>query len=319
MFHVASVSASRRPSSALLAPFGILITAGALLAIDLRRPAVVLADATPFPDLDVDGLPDCQERILGTCASLVDTDRDQYSDTEEFARGSSPTYPQIVPQGNGLHLGLTARGESDGLHALVGVYLPESDFGSVNLRVGMLTGTRIAYFPETLVEARGNIEFVSADQPSAAIALVDFRFPRALIDRTGHLTLFATVGHVGSGTVESVGVIELFNIGGVIALAAPDPFTLPALSLTGGGGAASSGGTVYRPLTPGGDDTPRGWTTEELCFQESQPVGVSGSIVTNEIVTAECQTGWDGSCPATCSSSVGSTYTSIDPAALIGG
>lgn len=268
-----------------------------------------------YPDMDADGLVDRQERVLGTNEASPDTDGDHYSDTEEFARGSLPLYAAVIPQSIGLHAGITARGEADGLHALIAVYLPDSNFRSVDLQVGTVSGSRLVFIPRLMLETRGTIEFAAADLPTASIALLDFRFPRNWVDRTGHLTMFATVGHAGSGTVDSVAVMELFNIGGVITLAAPDPTSLPAANFS----AAASGGTVYRPLTTGGDDTPRGWTIEEVCFQQSQPVGVSGAIITNEVVSAECQSGWDGSCPGTCASSVGSTYTSIDPAALIGG
>ena len=318
MFKLASVPVSPRDSTQLLAPLGVLVACGALLGIEMRRPASMLATTSTLPDLDIDGLPDSQERVIGTSPGLVDSDRDQYTDTEEFARGSSPIFQTSVPNSNVRHLAMSAHGEADGLHALIGVYLPDSDFRAVDLRVGMVSGTRIAYLPETLIESRATLEFVGADRPEAAVAVVDFRFARSLVDRTGHLTMFATLARKGSGIVESVSVIELFNVGGVIVLAMPDPFSMPALAMRGGA-AAGSGGTIYKPLTPGGDDTPRGWTMEEVCFQESQPVGVSGSIVTNEVISAECRSGWDGSCPSTCSASVGSTYTTIDPASLIGG
>jgi hypothetical protein len=42
-------------------------------------------------------------------------------------------------------------------------------------------------------------------------------------------------------------------------------------------------------------------------------------MITQEVVTAECQDGWDGYCPSNCSSTVGNTYVTVDPVALIGG
>lgn len=319
MFKSSSLSASRRESFTFFAPLGLIAVCGAVLGLDLGRPSSVRADVTQWPDMDGDGLVDRQERVFGTNTTSRDTDGDGYSDTEEFARGSSPIYAQLTPGAPVLHAGISARGEPDGLHALIAVYMPDSNFRNIDLQVGTLSGTRLIFLPRTMLELRGTIDFVGASLPGASIALVDFRFPRSWVDRVGHLTMFATVGHVGSGTVESVAVMELFNIGGVVVLAAPDPTSIPIGQLAGGGNAASSGGTVYKPLTAGGDDTPRGWTLEEVCFQESQPVGLSGSIVTNEVISAECRSGWDGSCPGSCASSVGSTYTSIDPAALIGG
>jgi hypothetical protein len=320
MFKNAFGSASCRETSQLLAPFGVLVACGALFGIEMRRPNVVRAEAVPARDLDGDGLPDQQEWVLGTNPLLPDTDDDGYTDTEEFARGSSPIYPTSTPFTTGLHVGMSARGEIDGLHGFIAVYLPDSDFRRVDLRIGMLSGRRIVYLPQSFIVENATVEFTGAHQDSASIALIDFHFPRAWVDHTGHLTMFAAVGRVGSGRLDSVSVIDLFNIGGVIALAMPDPANIPAVQFGGGGGgASSSGSTVYKPLTTSGNDTPRGWTIEEVCFQQSEPVRMSGSIVTNEVISAECQSGWDGSCPGACAESVGTIYTSIDPAALIGG
>jgi hypothetical protein len=312
-------SMSCRETSQLLAPFGVLVACGVLFGIEMRRPSVVRAEALPATDLDGDGLPNRQEWVLGTCPLLPDSDADGFTDTEEFARGSSPLFPSSFPHNEALHVGMSARGETDGLHGFIAVYLPDSNFRRVNLRIGMLSGSRIVYLPDDFVDTRATLDFVGANQPNASIALVDFRFPRAWVDRTGHLTMFATVGRVGSGSIDSVSVIELFNIGGVVVLAMPDPTTMPMVQFDGNGSATTSGSTVYKPLTNGGDDTPRGWTVEEVCFQESQPVAVSGSIVTNEVISAECRSGFDGSCPSSCPQSIGTTYTTIDPAVLIGG
>jgi hypothetical protein len=307
---------SSRGSYGFVAPVGLIVACGALLALESRRSSTLRADATVYPDMDGDGLVDRQEPVLGTSEGVPDTDGDLYSDTEEFARGSSPIFSESIPHGTGLHAGITARGEADGLHALVAVYLPDSNFRGLDLQVGTLSGSRLIFLPRSILATRGTVDFVAADLPTASIALFDFRFPRSWVDHAGHLTMFATVGRVGTGTVDQVAVMELFNIGGVVVLAAPDPTTIPAIHVAA---ATSSAGTIYRPLTTGGDDTPRGWAIEQVCFQQSEPVGVNGAIVTNEVTSAECRVGWDGSCPGSCASSVGSTYTSIDPAALIGG
>ena len=307
--------------SSLVAPLGLVAVAGVLLAIDLREPKPVLATNSFDQDTDGDGLVDRQERVLGTLFSAVDSDQDGFSDVEELARGSSPVYPQFVPEIEAVSTGITAHGERDGLHAVIGVYLPRGDYLNYDLRIGILIGRRIVMLPQSLLEARSTVQFLPANNPNAIIALVDFRFDRSLVDATGHLTMFSTVGRTGSGALSAAAAMDLFDISGVIALAMPDPYYLPTYIGGGRGNIGNGPGTIYKPLTGGtnGEDVPTGWSSGEVCFQTSQPVGVSGPLITHEVVSAECSGGWDGSCPPNCSSSTGSTYTSVDPAILVGG
>jgi hypothetical protein len=92
-------------------------------------------------------------------------------------------------------------------------------------------------------------------------------------------------------------------------------------------------GSIYVPLLPSPDGSGNGgngsgsgsggapvsWEPGEVCFQRSSTVGVDGAGTTNEVITAECVSGWDGFCPPGCSSTVGSTFRTVDPLALIGG
>jgi hypothetical protein len=293
-----------------------MVTVGVLLGIDLRQPAKILANTSVDPDTDGDGLVDRQERILGTLLSATDTDGDGYSDSEELARQSSPVYPQFVPELRGLSTGLTAHGERDGIHAVIAVYIPNGRYRDVDLHVGTLVGRHLVVIPPSSFLPQSSVSFVPARDPNAIVALVDFRFDQTWVEATGHLTMYATVGRNGSGTIAAADVIDLFEVAGVPVLAMPDPNYLPAYDLTGGG---HEQGTIYQPLTGGGDDVPAGWSPNQVCFQTSEEVGASGAVVTHEIVTAECESGWDGSCPPNCHGSVGSTYTSIDPIVLVGG
>ncbi len=301
----------------LTAPIALMVTAGVLLVVDVSRPAKLSASTVVDPDTDGDGLVDRQERVLGTLTSTVDSDQDGFSDSEELARQTAPDYPQFYPEGGGLSVGLTAHGERDGLHAVIAVYVPSGNPRDVDIHIGTLVGRRILLIPQPLFESESTLRFVPARDPQALIAIVDFRFDRSWVTGTGHLTMFATVARNGAGNITAAAVIDLFDIAGVVALAMPDPSQNHALRV--GRRAATGQGTIYKPLTGAGDDVPNGWAIDQVCYQMSQPVAVNGAVVTHEVVSSDCVSGWDGSCPSTCGQSVGSTFNSVDPVILIGG
>jgi hypothetical protein len=301
----------------LLTPVGLIITAGAFLAFDVGQSSKLSASVATDPDSDGDGLTDRQEHVLGTLTSSVDSDQDGYPDAEELARNTSPIYPQFFPESPGISVGLTAHGERDGLHAVAAIYLPTGDYQDVDVRIGTLVGRRLLFVPQALFLANSSVNFTSAHDPRAAVALIDFKFDRDWVLVPGHLTMFVTVARASNGNVIAANVIDLFNIGGIVTLAMTDPAQNHSLRV--GRGRTAGPGTIYRPLTGAGDDVPTGWAADQICYQTSQAVAVDGAMITNEVVTADCESGWDGSCPPTCSSSVGTTYTSVDPVILVGG
>ena len=309
--------APRLLGAGLLTPSLILLATGTIFGLAQRSAAPLGASSGDLSDTDGDGLVYGQERILETDPSLADSDGDGYLDSEEFARGSSPLSDASLPQDNRLGIGLTARGEPDGLHALAAIYLPDHDYRSVNLEIGLLVGRRLVTLRHSLVTTLASLRFVPAGDPLGLVALVDLSFPRSWVEHTGHLTIFATVSRIGEGTVADADAINLTSSGGVILLAIPSSFFDPA---PGGRTALNmGGGSIFKPLTAGDYELPEGWVLGEACSQTSQVVAVSGSVIVSEIVSAECTDGWDGACPPDCSSSVGSTYTTVDPARLVGG
>jgi len=92
---------------------------------------------------------------------------------------------------------------------------------------------------------------------------------------------------------------------------------------TGGPGPGQAGAgqqgpwTLYVPL--GDEGIPSNWTPGSVCLQETQVIGAVGASVTQEVVSADCQDGWDGYCSSDCPNTIGQTHTTIDPGALIGG
>jgi len=313
--------ASSRAVRYLITPGVALLAATAVLG-----PVKVAPDETthlsaatsPLRDEDGDGLVFHQELILETWNSAADTDSDGFGDAEELARNTSPLLAEVHPTNNLLDVGITARGEPGGLHALIAVYVPDSRFDALDVKVGILAGRRLLFLRSSIVMASSNIDFVPGADPSSSVALLDFRFPRSWVDATGHLTMFTTVSHVGSSDNEAAAAMDLFNIAGIVVLAMPDPHYIPPQGITGGSPHPNPG-TVYKPLTILDGEPPAGWAMGEVCFQYSSTVMVSGAVAVHEISSAECQGGWEGACPPTCSSSVGSTYTTVDPAVLVGG
>ena len=62
-----------------------------------------------------------------------------------------------------------------------------------------------------------------------------------------------------------------------------------------------------------------GWVSGAICYQRSEVVGINGPRILHQIVEADCLEGWDSYCAGECAASVGTTYETVDPLALIGG
>lgn len=311
-----TLTALRQSGAGFLPPVGILVAAGILLSIDLRGPARLSASVTETADSDGDGLVDKQEKILGTLPSVADTDHDGFGDAEELARKTSPIFSQIYPDTGRIDVGMTCRGEKDRIHVLVAVYLPDGNLDSADVNLGMLIGGRVFRLRGDFALANATIDFVPGSAPHSAVALIDIPISRRWVYMLGQFTLFATAGRSGTGIVTSADKVQLVRAGGVVVYVMPDPAFLhiPLVQAQ----SPHSTGTIYVPLSDGGD-APLGWTPGAICYQTSQAVAISGAVVTQEVVTAECQSGWEGYCPPDCSSSAGSTFTTIDPVILIGG
>jgi hypothetical protein len=129
-----------------------------------------------------------------------------------------------------------------------------------------------------------------------------------------------------AGRVAAADSIRLRYIDGVVVLVkqefAGGMSTLPVPSLSAGphsGAGPRSGSGTFVPLPLGDEDMPTTWTPGAVCFQTTAPVSADGATLTQQVVSADCQPGFDGACPPSCSASVGSTFTTIDPVVLIGG
>ena len=286
----------------------------------LQPPELQATPAETGRDPDLDGLVNQQEKVLGTNRFQADTDADGFSDLEELARQSSPLFPESVPTSDGVSVGITCRGGDDGLHALIALYLPDGRLRDKRFRAGMMVAGRTVALSERYLLRNGTLKMYPALDPTARIATLDFPLTARFVRFFGHMDVFATLGDAPFGVAQAADSMHLIAFGQLVVLELKNPMILGTAILTGGGqqsGSISGVGSIYVPLPMGGG-MPE-WTPGQVCVQQTSLIGVAGPKVTQEVTSAECQTGWDGFCPSTCAASVGNTYTTIDPVALIGG
>lgn len=300
---------------------------GGLWAWEWSHPKVLLAHENPYTiDQDGDGVVDMQEPILGTNALRADSDEDGYSDLEELARGTSPLFPQSTPSVERLHIGLTCRGGEENLHTVLAVYLPDGNLRDVGVDGGVLiNGNRYLSLSDMVVLANSRLRFYDAARPGAKLVVFDLPFSQRYVHALGELSLFAVVRHSPGGVIASADAKRLISSGSVVVMQMQNPLILGTGGLQGSGTSGtgtSTGlnlGSIYVPLPVAGNNGESYWTPGQVCVQQTQTVAASGATLTHEIVSAECQFGWDGFCPPDCASSVGDTYTTVDPTVLIGG
>jgi len=273
---------------------------------------VVHAGGDRMADTDGDGLVDELELVLGTSPDFVDSDGDGYSDTEELARKSSPTNAGWVPAAGAVGVGMAASFDGLFLHPVVALYVEDGDLSNKELKMGVLARGSIVHLPLSFFSANSTWTEVAGAQAGAKLFVFDPSIHKSYLMRTGSLSFFATLSV--NGKVVAADAINLLCKGGIPVQyfqTAPQGSGPPSYALGQGTGG------LYTPLS--GDSVPMDWTPGEVCAQSLVVVGVSGPIVTQEVVSAACQSGWDGYCDSGCAATTGTTVDILDPAALIGG
>jgi hypothetical protein len=285
---------------------GVMTPHGELLASELRA-----------RDADGDGLCDTQEEVLQTAVFAADTDKDGFIDTEEVARKTSAYSDQETPLPAGMDVGMVARGEGGSVHALVAVYVRGGDMHNKELGFGLVLGDSVIEVPAESLLANATISIVPASDPADALALVDIPFSPELVRSFGSLCFYTTLSTQGQGTVAAAAAIQLVSVNGIVHWVMPAQGGVPGMGNRGTTGA----GSVYAPIPVDGGSggLPSEWIPGEVCYQTTQVVGMQGGIVIQEVISAECISGWDSYCKPNCATSVGSTYTTFDPGSLVGG
>jgi len=281
------------------------------------------------PDVDGDGLVYAQEHVLGTAPTVADTDHDGFSDLEEIARHTSPISANSRPDPlKRMGIGMAAHAQSDGVHVLISVFMSDMNLRDKHLEIGLFGHNQMIALSNTYLSQHATLTYHAASVASGCVALIDMILDPSMVHGAGHLTVWARGGVPGASASTSGASLHLLSIAGVIVWAMPvlrassndqtkdatgDSVYVPLIPAPSGGGSGGNGsgsGTGGVPAT---------WEPGQVCFQHSATVGADGGAIVNEVVSAACVAGWDGFCPPSCSSSVGSTYRTVDPLYLIGG
>ena len=314
---------SRSPSGfrtavGLALPLAILAWVG----FQVDEVAPVQAQATGVSDADGDGLHDKLESVLGTSPFDADTDGDGFSDLEEFARHSGARDRTIEPRNHEVSVALSARG-GGGNYLTAAIYSRNGVFTNKSVAFGGVLGGRLGWFPLRQVLDDSTLR-IYPSRDGARIAVIEWRISPHLVRRFGYVSFFAAAGFTGGQTrFYSAAVADLEHVDGVNMFARGDyayaGATQALMSQVGGGGTGTGSGGFGTPIPPSDGGLPDDWTSGAACVQQASTVGASGAVLTQEITEANCEDGWDSACAGSCSSSVGSTFQTVDPVTIVGG
>jgi len=299
-----------------LAAWLVLPALGAAWLAPALAPEPLYADPGDDPeDTDGDGIPNWQEFVLGTSQFLADSDGDGHCDALELAFDSDPLSVASTPAlaaTPSFRIGLTARGEGGQLRLFIALYSATGSFQQAVLRLGALANGQVISVPFQRLMRDATLRDIEL-AGGAVVRTVDVPFNPAFVHALGAATVFVAVGSHGSTAYQSAAKVDLHSVQQTVLLR-----RAPLAAATQG--PMQGGGSLRQPIpTTGHGNLPGGWTPGQICYQRSSVTGMVGAKVVHEIVSAQCLAGWDTFCPTDCSTSVGDTYETIDPATLIGG
>lgn len=278
------------------------------------RSVEVLAAMPLGPDEDGDGLVYDQELLLGTSPFEADTDADGYKDSEELARQSDPLDPLSIPSGDAVTASLTARGEGGALRLVISLHEPAGLAPYSMLRIGALVNGNVVSVPLERFLPMADVMSVTGSAGSE-VTTIDVPVNPGFVHGAGMVTFFLAAGQTNTMTFGSAAKLDVRSEQGELVLQRP-----VQASLARGGVPTQQGGSLRQPIPVSGPPTgSSGWVAGAICYQRSEVVGVNGPRLLHQIVEADCLEGWDSYCSGDCAASVGTTYETVDPLALIGG
>lgn len=273
-------------------------------------------------DSDGDGLPNFLEKSHGSNAYSVDTDGDGFSDTEEFARKTSPYNFGDAPVGLGAKTTMGFLGQynskNDTLRVVSVIYDPNGKQSNMDLRLVALMNLAVVNLPDDILNAAsttistfaakalpGEVIVISADLPAMAL---DF------FHANGRLSIAGVVKYGGGGVVAAdEGYFTQKSMNGHLGtyqwIRNPAGINAP--------GPASYG--IAAPIDGGAVAVANDWTPGEICSQTTAVAATMGPVIVEEVIDAGCEPGWDSSCDPGCPATVGETMTRLDPVVLITG
>lgn len=292
-----------------LAAAGAWLAAGAESSSTLHAATSNGADSN---DLDNDGLVDALELRLGTASDRIDTDADGYSDPEEVARGSSPVSFTSVPGIDPLGVGLEVYQEGGPLRLVSLLYVGDGDLSSKGISMGARVGSVVRTTPVTFFTQQANILTLGGKEVGSTLLVIDAPFDPKLVQRFGSLSFFTTLS--SKGKVTDAGVVNVAWKDALLVEYVVEPIPGPVPSRQHSGPTAQG---HYEPIDP--TTVPKEWLPDQICAQTMIIAASVGPVVIQEVVEADCESGWDAYCDPACPATVGTTVETLDPGALIGG
>ena len=303
----------RRRTAAVVVALSAAASAGAWVLGAQERVARASPPPASGPDADADGLPDRLEAFLGTSMDKPDTDGDNFSDAEELARDSNPLSPVSIPPLQDVTVDVSAYVDGGSLHPFTCIYIAGGDVSDKTLTMGVRIGSQLVTRPISYFLGGSAPQVLQGASPQDIVIVLDGVLSDQFLHRFGSLSFFTTIAQ--ESQVIAAAAVNLFSADGeVLQLMQVPTASSPAPSGQPSGGAQ---GGIYRPLNPGSSSP--SWIVGAICAQTLATVGTIGPVLIQEVVDADCQSGWDSLCAPSCAATTGSTIRVLDPAALVGG
>lgn len=276
-----------------------------------EEPRLSAQGTVTLGDIDLDGLSDELELVLGTQPDRQDSDGDGFGDLEEHARGSSPMNPLSQPSTGSFGLAFAAAQVDNTVSLVTTLFVDESKIGAVRLQLGVVyQGMLMRIEPRAFGPV--TTQRVQAQDPRDRLTVLQFPLPLAMVRRVGQLNVVGILRDFSTNREEpAVGICPLVNFSGVTVTVQQTP----AMRNYSGSRPA---GIVYRPLVPD-TDLPSTWDGGQVCFQRTAAIATNGASIVHEIEGADCMP-MDTYCSSgDCGAGVGRSIELPDPGALAGG
>ena len=263
-------------------------------------------------DLDGDGLPNALEVRLGTDVNLADSDGDGISDAEEVARHSDPADPAWLPETGAVAINLVPYVHAGVTRLVTVIYAGDGNLSTKPYSMGARIGHTLRQAPLYYFTKDATFSSQLGKVSGSKVMVVDSPLDPTLLERFPSISFYALI--TSNGKKVDAGVTDMALVDGVVVEYTKGGVISASLGRAGNAQVSTS---FYGPVDA---DAPiLEWTPGEICGQITAVAATMGPIVVEEVVSANCEPGWDSYCDPGCSATVGDTVERIDPVALING